>query len=536
MELKINGIKLKTDEFEKRDLKQRIAGKLRIDEDKILNLRILRKSIDARRGVHFLYTAAFEIRDKKLAKKLSGREGVSVYQPVVYEIPVVSAADGEIRRPIVIGAGPAGIFAAYALSKSGLRPIVIERGCDVDRRTEDVGAFWNGRGLKKNSNVCFGEGGAGTFSDGKLNTSVRDDMGRGRFILDTFIKHGAPENIGYDSKPHIGTDILREILRSMRREIEALGGEYRFEAVVSDIRVSTDGRIRGVVLESGEEVDADTVIFCIGHSARDTFKMLRFRGIDMESKAFAVGFRVEHPQRDIDLNQYNGSVDKCLPPAPYKLTYKSDCGRGVYSFCMCPGGYVVNSSTEEDGICINGMSYADRGSKNANSAIIVSVTPKDFAGDDPLSGMRYQEDIERKTYGLCGGKIPQQLLGDFREKRRSSGYGEFSSCVKGECEFSDLTSILTDEMNDAFLEAMDYFGGRISGFDRDDCILSAVESRTSSPVRILRDDTLQSNIGGLYPCGEGAGYAGGIMSAAMDGLRVAEAVTRKYLHAGGAQG
>ena len=373
----------------------------------------------------------------------------------------------------------------------------------------------------------FGEGGAGTFSDGKLNTLVKDPLGRSRFVLDTFVSFGAPEKITYENKPHIGTDILSKVIAAMREEILHLGGTFEFESCVTDIRVENQ-KIKAVEINHNTWMETEVCVLALGHSARDTFEMLHKTGLFMEPKAFAVGFRVEHPQRDINRSQYGEKYAELLEAAPYKVTANLANGRGVYSFCMCPGGYVVNASSEEKRLAVNGMSYSDRGSKNANSAIIVSVTPDDFDGTDALSGVEFQRRLEEKAFALGNGKIPQQLFGDYCENKKSTAYGTFSSETRGETAFANLRGLFSDEMEQSFIEGMHSFAKHIPEFDRNDAILSGVESRTSSPVRIRRDEAFEANIRGIYPCGEGAGYAGGITSAAMDGMKVAEAVIRKY--------
>lgn len=399
--------------------------------------------------------------------------------------------------------------------------------------------FWQGGKLLPNSNVQFGEGGAGTFSDGKLNTLVKDKYGRNRAVLETFVKFGAKESIQYEAKPHIGTDVLCRIVKEMREEILRMGGQIRFESQVTQI-ITKHGEVKGVMVNNREEIPCEQLVLAIGHSARDTFQMLYESALPMEQKAFAVGFRVEHAQKHINREMYGVEEPGGLGAAPYKLTAKSGCGRGVYSFCMCPGGYVVNASSEEGRLAVNGMSYSGRNGKNANSAIIVAVTPKDFGSAHPLAGVEFQRSLEEKAYRLADGKIPVQRYGDFRRAVcgqsaedkgvvGQSGHELIMPQNKGLYEWADLTKILPEECNQAFVEGMEQFGRKLPGFDSPEAILSAVESRTSSPVRICRDeDSLQSSIRGIYPCGEGAGYAGGITSAAMDGLRVAEAICKEY--------
>jgi|GEM_PF-204854 len=434
----------------------------------------------------------------------------------------------------------AGLFCAYALMSEGFHPIVTERGKKVEERTADVQKFWETGVLDTASNVQFGEGGAGTFSDGKLNTLVKDPIGRNRFVLETFVKFGAPEHILYENKPHIGTDILADVIKRMREFMTENGVEFLFETCVTGFSTGKNGNLKSIELNHDRQIDTDCLILAIGHSARDTFSLLQEKGLNMQAKSFAVGFRVEHPQSEVNLTQYGDLYADKLPAAPYKVTANLPSGRGVYSFCMCPGGYVVNASSEEHRLAVNGMSYSDRGGSNANSAIIVSVTPEDFKADairhgvlkdadgkeDVLSGVRFQERLEERAWKLGNGKIPQQLFGDYCKNRPSVSYGAFESTTKGDSVLCNLRGLLPEELEESFIEGMHHFSRAIPEFDREDAILSGVESRTSSPVRIVRDESFQSNIRGIYPCGEGAGYAGGIMSAAMDGLKVAEAIGR----------
>ena len=520
--IKLDQLKLDVSASENQ-LNSAIAKKLRINEKDIKGYQILKRSIDARKkpNLFYVYSVAVELDkaiEAKVLKKSVKDNNVNTYKPKVYVLPENKVLG---NRPIVIGAGPAGLFAAYVFALNNMAPIIFERGKKVEDRTKDILEFWKTGVLNTASNVQFGEGGAGTFSDGKLNTLVNDKLGRNQFVLETFVKFGAPSNILYDGKPHIGTDILKQVIANMRNEIISLGGEFHFDSQVDNF-VIEDGKIKGVV-SKGETYYSDSVVLAIGHSARDTFKTLYDLGFDMEAKDFAVGFRIEHPQVMISESMY-GPEFKKLEPAPYKLAHNLENGRGVYSFCMCPGGFVVNSSSEENRLVVNGMSYSKRDSHNANSAIVVSVGAKEFDKSNPLSGIEFQRQIEGKAFSIAKGLIPQQLYGDFKENKLSSGYGDFASETKGKTSFGLLSEIFSQEINQSIIDAMGHFGTKIKGFDRYDAILSGVESRTSSPVRINRDEQFQSNIRGLYPCGEGAGFAGGITSAAMDGLKVAEAV------------
>lgn len=517
----------------KEQLENRIRRELQLSSDHPLSYEVRKRSIDARKKprLFYVYTVDVEVqREGRLVKKLH-RPDIVLAQEKRYHFP--GHGDEPLTAlPVVAGAGPAGLFCAYELALHGYRPLIVERGKCVEERTADVIAFWERGILKPDSNVAFGEGGAGTFSDGKLNTVVKDPAGRGRHVLELFCKFGAPPEILYESRPHVGTDILIKVVRNMREEIKRLGGKFFFETKLTDLRIS-DGRLTGIVVRTagGDEkvIDTQTAVIAVGHSARDTFARLHGLGLFMEPKAFAVGLRVEHPQKMINESQYGMDWEKLgLPTAAYKVTANPVGFRGVYSFCMCPGGYVVNASSEPGRLAVNGMSNYRRDSGNANSAIIVSVTPSDFPGDDPLSGVRFQQQLEEKAARLCGGKIPQQLFGDFKQRRLSDAYGGFASCTKGQTAFGALHELLTPEMNDSFLAGMKLFGEKLSGFDRYDAILSGVESRTSSPLRILRDERFESNVRGVYPCGEGAGYAGGIMSAAMDGIKTAERLAQKY--------
>ncbi|MCD8231498.1 MAG: NAD(P)-binding protein [Clostridiales bacterium] len=516
----------------------------------IIKTQIVRQSVDARRNEDVKYIYSVDIVLKKGARYKKDPRHIQEVTPVTYRPQPYGHTHPD--APIaVIGSGPAGLFCAYLLAKNGYRPLIFERGKAVEDRQRDVQAFWNGGVLLPDSNVQFGEGGAGTFSDGKLNTAVKDKSGRNQFVLETFVSAGAPEDILYMSRPHIGTDVLRNVVVNMRREIIRMGGCFYFSSCVTDFQVQ-NGRLTGLVINGKDHIPVSAAVLAVGHSARDTFDILKNRAAAMEPKAFAVGMRIEHPQAMIDESQYGKNADRSLlPAAAYKLTHRAKNGRSVYSFCMCPGGFVVNASSEEGRLAINGMSNHARDGKNANSAIVVSVTPEDFPDPkDPLSGVAFQRELEARAWQAGQGKIPQQTFGEFEkefhdkmnyvksslrfdhesEHHENNGFPDtgFSSCTGGAAVQADLRPIFPPVIREAFVDGMQAFGKKIRGFDRPDAILSAVESRTSSPVRILRDDSFQSNILGLYPCGEGAGYAGGIMSAAMDGLKVAEALMHKY--------
>ncbi len=542
--LQINQVKLHT-EHTKEQLWQKVADMLKVSRQEIISVDILRQSIDARKKpeIFFSYTVNVDLkREEQVWKRIkNGKLQVQKVAPVEYCFPDCGTVKQEYPA-VIVGSGPAGLFCGYYLALHGYRPIVLERGRDVDARQKDVEAFWETGRLAPDSNVQFGEGGAGTFSDGKLNTLVKDKSGRNREVLKTFVKFGAKESILYEAKPHIGTDVLCGIVKRLRQEIIRLGGQVFFESCVTDIQIE-NGRVAGVIVNGREKLPCRELVLAVGHSARDTFERLYQLQVPMEAKAFAVGFRVEHPQTMINFSQYGMEDVGALGAASYKVTARTSMGRGVYSFCMCPGGYVVNASSEEGYLAVNGMSYSGRDGNCANSAIIVSVTPEDYGSSHPLSGVDFQRQLEKKAFKLAGGKIPAQRYGDFcRCVEKTQRPGEisvddsisgkvesaFSPACKGSFAWADLSGILPEECNMAFIEGMETFGRQIRGFDREDTILLGIESRTSSPVRIQRDENLQSLIRGLYPCGEGAGYAGGITSAAMDGLRVAEAIAAHY--------
>lgn len=513
--------------------RKKLAGRLRLDPSDIRELRIVKKSLDARKKpeIYITYTFHFRVEHEDIVLQKNRRErNLSRVKEVPSLMSRITRSEpgGISDRPVIVGAGPAGLFCAYYLGLCGFAPVLIERGAPVEERTLDVERFWQDGILDEESNVSFGEGGAGTFSDGKLNTGVKDRDGRKQLVLETFVRFGAREDILYDAKPHIGTDILRTVIVNMRKELIRLGCEIHFHTKMKDI-ITEDGVVRGIVTErrtapdkvTEERLACGQLVLAIGHSARDTFAMLERRSVHMTRKAFAVGMRVQHRQEDIDLARY-GAVDHRLPVSSYKAAGKAGDGRGVYTFCMCPGGYVVNASSERGGLTVNGMSDADRDSGNANSAVVVTVQPEDFEGSGVLAGVEFQRRWETAAYELCQGKIPVQRFGDFRQKRKTLAAGKVLPCVKGKWEYAELHKILPKFVINGMIEGMEQFGRSIPGFDHEDTLLMGVETRTSSPVRIERDkEYISVSVKGLYPCGEGAGYAGGIMSAAMDGLRTA---------------
>ena len=525
--IKINQLKLPVEHTEA-ELQVKIRKTLKLKEQTNISYQILKRSLDARKKpqLFYVYTIGVETEREEATVKRLHVPSVTLECPRTYQFPKCGTAPLH-HRPLIIGAGPAGLFCAYLLCECGFHPIVLERGGPIEERTEAVRHFWETGILNPESNVQFGEGGAGTFSDGKLNTAVKDPACRNPFVLDTFIRFGAPETIRYENKPHIGTDILANVIVNMRNYLTENGCEFYFHTCADHFYKSGDSICR-VGCKNQMEFEADVVVLALGHSARDTFSILEELNVPMSVKNFAVGFRVEHPQKMIDEVMYGRAERKNLPASPYKVTSNFPNGRGVYSFCMCPGGYVVNSSSEEGGLVVNGMSYSGRDGANANSAIIISVDPRDFGAEDALAGMRFQRELERKAYKLCDGRIPQQLYGDYCANRVSGCFGAFASETKGTGAFANLRGLLSEDMEQSFCAGMEHFAKMIPGFDRADAILSGVESRTSSPVRIIRDEHFESSIKGIYPCGEGAGYAGGIMSAAMDGMKVAEAIIQKY--------
>ena len=515
--IKVSNIKLNIDASNEDSIKDALN---RAGLDNANDIEILKLSIDARKkpDIKKIFTVGFSTD-----KKIKFKDYITVLNDKPEYKYDISGLEEMKHRPVVIGFGPAGMFASYLLAINGYKPIIIERGGSVDDRVKSVEKFWKTNELDTESNVQFGEGGAGTFSDGKLNTGNKDKGNRIKFVLDTFVRFGANESIKYDFKPHIGTDVLTNLVKNMREEIKANGGEFYFNTKVVDI--SNDGLVK--VKTDDKEFKTDVAILAIGNAARDTFEMLLNNGFKLEAKPFAVGLRIEHKQKDINKNQY-GFEDNRLGAAPYKLTYHSDSGRNVYSFCMCPGGYVVNSSSENDRLVVNGMSYSGRDGENANSAIVCSVTPDDFMTDDPLAGIDFQRSIERNAFKEGDGRIPVQKLIDFKNHIETTKLGSIIPNTKGDFKFGNLNNVIPPNIYQPIIEAIDFFGNIIDGFNDDDVILSGVESRTSSPVRIVRDEEFQSNIKGVYPVGEGAGYAGGILSSAVDGIKVFEQIISKY--------
>lgn len=526
--IRINNVHIPLD-YDNNVIKKKVAKELRIDKNAIKSISIFRRSVDARKkdNIYFLCSIDVELNtnEDNVLKKAKNATKAAPYN---YEI---KKWKGNIS-PLVVGMGPAGLFAGLILAQSGAKPIVIERGKDVDSRTADVNRFWTKGVLDTSSNVQFGEGGAGTFSDGKLNTGTKDL--RQRKVLEEFVKHGAPEEILYNAKPHIGTDKLKVTVKNIRNEIISLGGTVLFETKLVGINYD-NGNIKSAVVEKDgktEIIETDNIILAIGHSARDTFEMLYNCKLPIEAKSFSVGARIEHLREKIDKSQYGKFAgNKNLGSANYKMNAHLDNGRGVYTFCMCPGGKVVNASSEENMLVTNGMSEFARDEVNSNSALLVSVSPKDFESDNPLAGMYFQRKLESNAFKLGGENYnaPVQRVEDFINNRRSLNIGEVTPSIGPDYTLSNINSILPEFVSESMKQGIVAMGRKLKGFDNGDAILTAVETRSSSPIRILRNsETLQSiAINGLFPCGEGAGYAGGIISAAVDGIKCAEKIIEK---------
>jgi len=514
-------------------LRTAVLRRLKIRDAELLELHLFKRSYDARKkntGILFICIVDVKLADEAgVLERLARDRQVGVAPDTSYH-PVAKASAALAERPIVVGFGPGGLFAALLLAQMGFRPIVLERGRDVRRRTQDTWGLWRRKILDPASNVQFGEGGAGLFSDGKLYSQIKDPKFIGRKVMHEFVRAGAPPEILYVSKPHIGTFRLTGIVERMRAEIHELGGEVRFESRVTDLHIE-NGQLTGVTLENGESLASRHVVLALGHSSRDTLRMLEKHGVFLEPKPFAIGFRIEHPQSLIDrarLGRFAGHPE--LGAADYKLVHHASNGRSVYSFCMCPGGMVVAATSEPNRVVTNGMSQYSRNERNANAGIVVGIEPaRDFPGG-PLAGVALQEALESTAFELGGGDYcaPGQLVGDFLRGHASVQLGEVEPSYQPGVKLGDLSTALPAFAIDAIREALPVFGRQIHGFDRDDAVLTGIESRTSSPVRITRDaESYQSlNVRGLYPCGEGAGYAGGILSAGVDGIKVAEAVAR----------
>ncbi len=530
--LRLTEIKLPLNHSEN-DIKNKIIKRLKIPENELVRYSIFKRSVDARKKSRIVITYSLNVetvKDEKLTRGFQNDPHIRLIEEAGYHFPV--QADTDIsERPLIIGAGPAGLFAGLLLAQAGFRPIILERGKQVRERTVDTFEFWRSGKLNPESNVQFGEGGAGTFSDGKLHTQIRDRGQRGRRVLQELVKAGAPPEILYLNKPHIGTFRLVKVVENLRAEIELLGGEIRCKNKVTDLLIENQ-KIRGLRMAEGRELLSSHVILATGHSARDTFEMLHKRGVYMEPKPFSIGFRIEHPQSHIDQCRFGEEAGHpLLGSADYKLVHHCKNGRSVYTFCMCPGGTVVAAASEDGGVVTNGMSQYSRNERNANSAVVVGVTPKDFP-QGALGGIEFQRRWEKRAYELGGAdyNAPGQLLGDFLAGRPSEAFGSVIPSYKPGVKLGDLNTSLPDYAIEALREALPVFDKKIRGFLLEDAVLTGVETRTSSPVRITRGNDFQSvNTSGLYPAGEGAGYAGGILSSAVDGIETAEALAKRIL-------
>lgn len=522
--IRIRQIKIDAHLNQEEMIVSKIKSRLHIKDSEIIEYNIKKQSLDARdkRCIYYVYDIDILIKNEEY---ILNHNKDSLIQKIEKEGYQKKTAKNKNQKVVIVGAGPAGLFAAHTLAEAGIKPIIVERGESIENRVKTVNSFWKSNKLNINSNVQFGEGGAGTFSDGKLNTLVKDKFFYGEHVLNTFVNFGAPKEILYSYKPHIGTDILRNVIINMRKYLISLGVKFLYNSCMTDIIIKNK-QVTGIIINNEKELECDKLILAIGHSARDTFKLLNEKGITMQPKPFAVGLRIEHLQDNINESQYGEFYKDDLGPATYKLTHQSSNGHGVYSFCMCPGGYVVNASSEEKKVAVNGMSNYKRESKNANSALIITVDNKIY-GDDLFSGLEFQRNLESKAYSLGNGCIPIQLLKDYCRGTISTHLGKVTPCIKGSYTFADLNELLPEELNVALKESISYFDSKIKGFKCDDAILSGIESRTSSPIRILRSSSFSSNIKGIYPCGEGAGYAGGIQTSAIDGVKVAEEIITK---------
>ena len=527
--LRVSNLKLTIDE-DISILKKLVIKKLGIKENELLKYSIYKESIDARKkgNMMFVYTVDVELKNEEKVLKRKHKDVVQVKQK-----SYIGVKSGNIEpkgRIAVIGSGPAGLFASLLLAQNGYCPIMIERGSDVDKRTDDVNNFWKNRIFNKKSNVQFGEGGAGTFSDGKLTTRAKDI--RCRKVLEELVNHDAPDEILYSHKPHVGTDILKNVVKNIREDIKHLGGEVRFESQMTDICIENN-KITSITINESEKIEVEAAILAIGHSARDTYEMLYKRGVTIIQKPFAIGARIEHPQQMINKSQYGEYFNHPrLGAADYRLIEHTSNGRTAYTFCMCPGGSVIASASEENEVVTNGMSEHSRDKENANSALLVNVSPEDFDSDYPLAGVEFQRKYEQLAFKLGGENYnaPAQLVGDFLKDKASTSIGDVNPSYNPGITLTSLDECLPGFVVETMKEGIIKLGRKLEGFDMYDAILTGVETRSSSPIRIVRnEETLEAmNVAGLFPCGEGAGYAGGIVTAAVDGIKCAEKIIEKY--------
>ena len=517
-QIKIDAMKNDMDE-----LLDKISKELKIQKEDILEYKIVKKSLDARGKPKLIFVIDTDVKLKDESKiKFSDKVFIPSNEDYNYEISGSKKLDNDI---VVVGAGPAGLFSAYMLLLYGYKVTIIDRGKEIDERTKDVENFWNNNILNPESNVIYGEGGAGTFSDGKLNTLIKDKNNYCKKVFEIFVENGAPEEIMYDYKPHIGSDKLKSVIKNMHKKMEDMGGKFLFNTCLTNINFKNN-KLVSIEVNNKDIINTDVLVLAIGHSPEDTFKMLYDKNIEMTSKPFAVGIRIQHKQKDINYSQLGSEFVESIGAMNYKLTYNKD-DHGIYTFCMCPGGYVVNSSKDEGYLSINGMSNRKRDTDNANSAIIVTVNSNDF-GNNIFDGIKFQRSLEKKAYEIGSGLIPTQKYIDYKNNIESKSLGSIKPIFKGGYTLCNINEIFPDYINILLKEAIENFAVKIKGYNCDDAIISAVESKTSSAIRIIRDDNLESNIKGIYPCGEGSGYAGGITTSAIDGIKVFESIARTY--------
>ena len=525
--IRVRQIFIKIENNTDKDLIKKLSQKLKVKESDVLDFKINKRSLDARdkNNIHYVYELDAKVKNEsKILKKLNSQDILKT--PEEKYNYIIKGEKTLNHRPIIIGSGPAGLFAAYFLAEAGYNPLIIEQGEKIEDRLKTVNLFWTKNILNENSNVQFGEGGAGTFSDGKLNTLVKDKNNRMKKVFEIFVSCGAPKEILYVNNPHIGTDLLREVIINMRNKIIEMGGEFRYNAKLTDIKIKNN-EITSITVNDKKEIPTNCLILAIGNSSRDTFKMLYQKGLNMTNKPFAIGLRIAHPKDLINKNQYGEKYYNKLETASYKLTYTTNSKRGVYSFCMCPGGYVINASSSKNKLVINGMSNHQRDNNYSNSALVITIT-KDDLKDDVFSGLKLQESLEEKAYLLGKGNIPTQRVQEFLTNKESKNLTDINDMIKGNYTPANLQKLFTKELNDDLKEALNNFETKITGFTNKEAILFGVETRTSSPIRILRDEDMSSNIKGIYPVGEGSGYSGGITTSAIDGIKAFEKIIDQY--------